>query len=711
MDKIFNHEKHEDQIYKFWETNGFFKANLNKNKKPFSIILPPANANGNLHMGHAMFVYEDVMIRYNKMKGNETLWLPGLDHAGIETQYVFEKELQKKGKSRFDFNREDLYSAILNFTNENMTNIRSQLRKLGFALDWSREKFTMDKDIVEIVYDTFKKLYDKGLVYRDKKLVNYCIKDGTSFSDLEVEDKEVIGKLYFVKFPLVGGGFITVATTRPETILGDIAVAVNPKDKRFKKFVGKKVVLPLTNREVLIIEDEIVDMEFGTGAVKITPSHDFDDEQTAKKHNLAYPAVIGFDGKIFGTNTPIDGLRIFSAREAVVKKLQELGLIEKVKDHTMVQKTCYKCGSVLEPLPLEQWFIKIKSLADKSIKLIKDKQIDIKPKRFKKTLIDILENFIDWNISRQIVWGIRIPAWKCKDCNKWTVEKIKPEKCSNCKLTNLIQDTDTFDTWFSSSQWPFATLMTQGKDFYEYFYPTSVMETGYDLLRGWVARMIMIGYFVTKKQQFNLVYLHGMVRDGKGQKMSKSKGNVIDPVEKVDKYGADAVRASLIFNIKEGADISLSDAKIQGMRNFANKVWNIGRFLHIVSSPRKRGSGDNQIPDQVGNDKEAVGKDKLLDELEEEFEIVKKSYFNNMDSYKFSFAFDAVYEFLWHRFADYYIEVLKDEVINGNIKAKELLFNIYRENLKLLHPFIPFVTEAVWKEFHGRYKSILSERY
>ncbi|MEK6952041.1 MAG: class I tRNA ligase family protein, partial [Nanoarchaeota archaeon] len=319
--------------------------------------------------------------------------------------------------------------------------------------------------------------------------------------------------------------------------------------------------------------------------------------------------------------------------------------------------------------------------------------------------------FIDWNISRQIVWGIRIPAWKCKDCNKWTVEKIKPEKCSNCKLTNLIQDTDTFDTWFSSSQWPFATLMTQGKDFYEYFYPTSVMETGYDLLRGWVARMIMIGYFVTKKQQFNLVYLHGMVRDGKGQKMSKSKGNVIDPVEKVDKYGADAVRASLIFNIKEGADISLSDAKIQGMRNFANKVWNIGRFLHIVSSPRKRGSGDNQIPDQVGNDKEAVGKDKLLDELEEEFEIVKKSYFNNMDSYKFSFAFDAVYEFLWHRFADYYIEVLKDEVINGNIKAKELLFNIYRENLKLLHPFIPFVTEAVWKEFHGRYKSILSERY
>ncbi len=698
MDKIFNHEKHENSIYNFWETNGFFKAEVNTNKKPFSIILPPANANGNLHMGHAMFVYEDVMIRYNKMKGNEVLWLPGLDHAGIETQYVFEKELKKKGKSRFDFNREDLYRAILDFTNENKTKIKSQLRKLGFALDWSREKFTMDKDIIDIVYDTFKKLYDEGLVYRDKKLVNYCIKDGTSFSDLEVEDKEVVGKLYFVKFPLVDGGFITVATTRPETILGDVAVAVNPKDKRFKKFVGKKVILPLTNREVLIIEDEMVDMEFGTGAVKITPSHDFEDEKTARKHNLFFPAVIGFDGKITGTNTEFDGLRIFSAREAVIKKLQGLDLIEKIKEHTMVQKTCYKCGSVLEPLPLEQWFIKIKPLADKAIKLINDNQIDIKPIRFKKTLIDILENFIDWNISRQIVWGIRIPAWNCKDCKKWIVEKNKPEKCLNCKSSNLVQDTDTFDTWFSSSQWPFATLMTQGKDFYEYFYPTTVMETGYEILRAWVARMIMLGIFVTQKPQFKTVYLHGIVRDSKGQKMSKSKGNVTDPLEKIEKFGADAVRASLIFNSKEGADLSFSDVKIQGMRNFANKVWNIGRFIYMN---RQAINSKFQITD----------KSKILNELEKEFESVKKSYFINMDSYKFSYAFDGVYEFLWHRFADYYVETLKDEVINGNIKAKELLFNIYIENLKLLHPFIPFVTEAVWKAFHGENKSILSERY
>ncbi|MFH1827131.1 MAG: class I tRNA ligase family protein, partial [bacterium] len=412
MDKIFNHLKYEDDIYKIWEKNKSFKANIDSKKKPFSIILPPPNANGNLHMGHGMFVYEDVMIRYHKMKGFETLWFPGLDHAGIETQYVFEKELRKKGKSRFDFNRQELFKAIKEFTKANMPNIRSQLKKLGFALDWDREKFTMDDDIVSTVYDTFKKLYDDGLVYRDKKLVNYCIKDGTSFSDLEVEDKEVRGKLYFIKFPLEEEGFIIVATTRPETILGDVAVAVHPKDKRYKNLIGKYIILPLTNRKIPIIEDEIVDMEFGTGAVKITPSHDFDDFETAKRHNLSFPSVIGFDGKVKSTTTEFDGLRIFSAREAVIKKLQDLGLIENIKDHNMVQKTCYKCGSVLEPFSLEQWFIKTKPLVKEAIRLVNEKKIEIKPTRFKKTLIYILENFIDWNISRQIVWGIRIPAWK-----------------------------------------------------------------------------------------------------------------------------------------------------------------------------------------------------------------------------------------------------------------------------------------------------------
>ncbi|MEX1052516.1 MAG: class I tRNA ligase family protein, partial [Patescibacteria group bacterium] len=698
MDKIFDHSKLEDKIYAFWENKEIFKAKVDSKKKPFSIILPPPNANGRLHMGHAMFVYEDLMIRFNKMNGMETLWLPGFDHAGIETQFVFEKQLKKKGKSRFDYQRDDLYKAIFEFTQENMPNIKSQLRRLGFALDWSREKFTMDEDIVNIVYETFKKLYDKDLLYRDKKLVNYCIKDGTSFSDLEVEDKEIVGKLYFVKFPLEVGGFITVATTRPETILGDAAVAVNPKDKKYKDLIGKLVILPITNRKVPIIADDMVDMKFGTGAVKITPSHDFEDFETAKRHGIKFPAVIGFDGKIIGTNTEFDNLRIFSARERIIKKLNDMGLIEKVKDHTMVQKICYKCGSVLEPLPLKQWFIRTKPLVKNALKLIEDNKIDIKPKRFKKTLVQILENFIDWNISRQIVWGIRIPAWKCtfpesnkkmgfhedvvpqvfkgktktyrirdhklkvgdkvafenshkheifgygsitnirkvvigdidlqdkthfavydsyedlikafkkhspqeditkktnaflyeyafediKDsglgCGKWIVDIKKPAICTNCGSSNLIQDTDTFDTWFSSSQWPFATLKTQGKDFYNYFYPTTVMETGYEILRAWVARMIMLGFFVTEKQQFNTIYLHGMVRDGKGQKMSKSKGNVIDPLEKIDKYGADAVRASLIFNTKEGADISLSDAKIQGMRNFANKVWNIGRFIHM----------------------------------------------------------------------------------------------------------------------------------
>jgi len=819
MDKTFDYKILEEKIYDSWEKNGVFKANVNSKKKPFSIILPPPNANGKLHMGHAMFVYEDLMIRYNKMNGMETLWLPGFDHAGIETQYVFEKELKKKGKSRFDFQREELFEEIMNFTKENMPKIKSQLKRLGFALDWSREKFTMDDDIVAIVFETFKDLYEKGLIYRDEKLVNYCIKDGTSFSDLEVEDKEVVGKLYYVKFPLEEGGFITVATTRPETILGDAAVAVNPKDKRFKDLIGKSAILPFTNRKIPIFTDEIVDMKFGTGAVKITPSHDFDDFEIAKKHNINHPAVIGFDGKITGTGTKFDGLRIFSARSAVLKELTDLGLVEKIKDHKMVQKTCYKCSSVLEPLPLEQWFIKTKPLVKEALNLIKDKKIEIKPKRFKKTLIQILENFIDWNISRQIVWGIRIPAWKCvpkesykkmgfhedvvpqvfkgkiktyrirdhkfkvgdkvvfentqkseifgygtitnirmtvignidlkdkthftvydshdelikafkkhntqaeitKDtkaylyeysfddiknsglgCGKWIVNTKKPTRCPNCNSSNLIQDTDTFDTWFSSSQWPFASLRVNSS-FFDYFYPTSVLETGYEILRAWVARMIMLGYFITEKPQFKMVYLHGIVRDEKGQKMSKSKGNVIDPLEKVDKYGADAVRASLVFNTKEGADISLSDAKIQGMRNFANKVWNIGRFIHMNLQTRN--------PKSETLNKSKISNSKILNELEKEFENEKKNFHKHMKNYKFAFAFDLVYEFLWHRYADYYLETLKDELAAGNIKAGELLFKIYIENLKFLHPFIPFVTEAVWGTFYGENKSILNESY
>ena len=531
MDKVFIPSKFESEIYDFWEKNNLFEAKVDLKKKPFCIIIPLPNANGELHFGHAMFVYQDLMIRYYKMKNFETLWFPGIDHAGIETQFVFEKELNKKGKSRFNFSKEEIFNMIWDFTKENKPKINTQMKKLGFALDWKKEKFTMDPDIVSIVYKTFKKLYENNLLYRDKKLVNYCIKDGTSFSDLEVKDIEIQGKLYFIKFPLLDGGFIEIATTRPETILGDAAVCVNPKDKRYKDMIGKTAILPVTKRKVPIIKDETVDIKFGTGAVKITPNHDFDDFEISKKHKIHFPQVIGFDGKITNTKTKYDGLRILQAREEIIKELKDQGLLSSVKDHKMVVKTCYRCNSVLEPLHLEQWFIKVKPLTNDSINLIKSGKIKIIPKRSKKTLINILNNFIDWNISRQIVWGIKIPAWKCLKCKNWIItEGDEPKQCDNCQNKELERDPDTFDTWFSSSQWPFATLKSQGDEFFNYFYPTSVMETGYDILRAWVARMIMISYFETKKPPFNTVYLHGMIRDKKGQKMSKSKGNVINPI-------------------------------------------------------------------------------------------------------------------------------------------------------------------------------------
>ncbi len=814
MDKVFIPSKFEDEIYEFWEKNHYFTAKVNLRKKPFSIILPLPNANGELHLGHSMFVYEDLMIRYYKLKGYETLWLPGIDHAGIETQFVFEKELQKNNKSRFDYEREELFQMIKDFTLKNKPKIKIQMRRLGFSLDWEKEKFTMDEDIIKIIYKTFKNLHTKGLLYRDKKLVNYCIKNGTSFSDLEVKNKEIVGKLYFIKYEILSGGFIEIATTRPETILGDAAVAVNPKDKRYKALIGKTIILPFTKRKVPIIADESVDIKFGTGALKITPSHDFDDFDISRKHNINFHSIISFEGKIINSGTRYDGMTIKKAREEIIVDLQKENLLSKIKDHEMILRTCYRCGSTLEPLPLEQWFIKIKPLAKDAIDLVKSGRIKIIPSKSKKTLINILDNFIDWNISRQIVWGIKIPAWKCqikntnnkrmgfhesvilqvykgktktyriKDhgfkigervafensqkkelfgygtivstqiirvdeinlhdkthfivydsheelikalkkhnpyenitkqtrvyiyeylfedlnstdgCGKWIIDTKKPNTCPKCGSTNLIQDKDTFDTWFSSSQWPFASLKSQGSEFFNYFYPTSVMETGYDILRAWVARMIMIGYFETKKPPFTTVYLHGMIRDSKGQKMSKSKGNVIDPIEKVNQYGADAWRASLVFGIKQGADVSLPDEKIVGMRNFINKIWNIGRFLLM-----------NQ---KIQNSKlQITNKSKILNELKKDFENEKKLYFKLMDDYKFSLAFETIYEFLWHRFADYYIEKLKDELKNGNIKAKKLLFDVYFENLKFLHPFIPFVTDAVWKVFHGRNKTILNEK-
>jgi valyl-tRNA synthetase len=640
------------------------------------------------------------LIRYNKLSGKEVLWMLGLDHAGIETQFVFEKQLKKKGESRFQYDRETLYQMIWDFVMENKHIIKNQMKKLGFALDWSKEKFTMDPDIVKIVYSTFQDLYEKGLVYRGHRLVNYCTSCGTSFSDLEVEDREIEGTLYYISYPLKGGGSITVATTRPETLFGDVAVMVNPKDKRYKDMIGKSALLPLTNREIPVIADTYVDVKFGTGAVKVTPNHDHNDFEVGKRHNLTYPPVIGFNGRMQNTGL-IDGLKVKVAREETIKRLQEAGLLMETKPHHMVVKVCYRCGNTLEPLPKEQWFINVKPLSQKAIELVEKDEIKIVPKRFKKQLIRILANFIDWNISRQIVWGIRIPAYECQKEHNWFVSVEKPHKCQICGSCEPKQDEDTFDTWFSSAQWPFATLQsisTGKEDFFSYFYPTSVMETGYDILRAWVARMIMMGYYRTKKVPFETVFLHGMVRDKHGVKMSKSKGNVINPLEMVEKYGADALRGALVFGTKEGGDVVLSEDKIIGMRNFANKMWNIGRFITM-----------NELHDE----KKTLSKESqmTMKSLQKEFTQTKKKYHAYVSKYQLAKSFDLMYDFIWHRFADFYIEQLKEELKNGNIETSKLFTEVYTECLKMVHPYMPFVTDAIWKQFKGEESSILESSF
>ena len=718
MDSKYQPQLVEEKIYKEWESKGYFKANVNNppagGKKPFSIILPPPNANANLHLGHAMYVYEDIMIRYKKLSGFGTLWFPGADHAGIETQYVFEKFLQKQDKSRFDYDRKTLFQMIWKFVMENRSNMENQLRRLGFALDWEKKKFTMDEDIVNTVYQTFKKLFDQGLLYRDYRLVNYCTRCGTSFSDLEVVYVERNNPLYYMKY-----GPFTIATVRPETKFRDTAMAINPKDKRYRQWLGKTLEIPglLGPIKMKIIADPEVDPKFGTGIMKVTPAHDPHDFELGKKYNLPVIPIITTQGRmdfswfLSQKNIPekyrfraeeYHHQKVAKARALIVDDLKEDGLLVKTNEnYTHRIGTCYRDGSVIEPLPLEQWFIKVKPLVAQAKKLVKTGKIKVHPKRFEKHLFRILDNFIDWNISRQIVWGIRIPAYKCKAENSWFISLDPPKKCEICGRNDFEQDEDTFDTWFSSAQWPFATLMTEGQETFDYFYPTSVMETGHDILRAWVARMIMIGYFATGKPPFENIFLHGMVRDRKGQKMSKSKGNVINPLEVVDKFGADALRAALVFGVKEGGDVPFSEEKVVGMRNFINKIWNIGRFIKL----------NNKVVEQfiaptINGAMNRTTTKTIINDLKKEYKKEKKQYIKYMDGYQFSKALGLVYEFIWHRFADFYIEQLKDEIINGNIEALKELKEVYLENLKMLHPFIPFVTETVWKVFNN--ESILT---
>ncbi len=687
MDKVYENKDIEGKWYSQWEEKGYFKPA--GTGKPFTIILPPPNANGRLHIGHAMYVIEDIMVRYHRMKGDQTLWLPGADHAGILTQVVYERELEKQGKTRQDLGREEFIKQTLKFTQENKAAMYEQLRRMGFSLDWSREKFTLDPEISQAVFKTFKMLYDDGLIFRGTRMINWCPRCATVLSDLEVVHKEKETNLWFFKYPIKDSKeFITVATTRPETMLGDTAVAVNPGDQRYKDLVGKTVVLPLMDREIPIIADDFVDMEFGTGAVKITPAHDPNDYEAAERNNLEKIQVVGFDDKMTSEAGNYAGLDKYAARKQIVADMEAKGLVEKIDRLVHNVGTCERCGTVIEPQISKQWFVAVnktgksgKNLAKDALEAVKKKEIKILPERFEKIYYNWLENLHDWCISRQLWWGHQVPVW-------YKGEEVHVGTDSPGE--GWAQDPDTLDTWFSSGQWPFTTLGWGQKDDSDFktFYPTSVMETGYDILFFWVARMIMLGIYATDKVPFETVYLHGLVRDEKGQKMSKSKGNVIDPLVVADQYGADAVRMALVFGTGPGNDANIGESKIKGMRNFTNKLWNIGRFI-VDMAPETRAERANENKDDKW----------ILEELDKTQEIVT----NALENYRFSQAAEELYEFIWHKFADKYVESTK----NRRGEAQGVLEVVFEESLRLLHPFMPYETEELWQKLPHKGDSIM----
>jgi valyl-tRNA synthetase len=683
MEKNYNFKEIESKIYNLWEESNCFLADSNSSKTPFSIILPPPNANASLHLGHSLYTVEDILIRYKKMKGYETLWVPGADHAGFETQVVYEKHLDKQGKSRFDFTRDQLYEDIYKFVLSNRPIMENQIRKHGFAVDWSRNTFTLDEKVVSTVYETFEKLFNEGLVYRGERLVNYCTVHETSFSDLEIEYQEKKDFLYYVKYKIENTDeFLLVATARPETIFVDVALCVNPNDERYISLIGKNVFNPLNNELIPIIADDAVEIDFGTGVLKITPMHDFNDYEIAKRHNLSGKSVINQKGRLVEIAGKFSGLKIKAAREQIADYLFELGFLLDKKEYTHQVPCCYKCGTAIEPVLLPQWFVKTKPLAEKAIQAVKNGDTKIHPERFEKIYLDWLENIIDWNISRQVVWGIRIPAYQCNICSKWVVSKDgKLNKCE-CGSTEFTQDIDAFDTWFSSGQWPFATLGIGSKDF-EKFYPITVIDTGYDILFFWITRMMMLGLYRTGKAPFKDIILHGLVRDSKGQKMSKSKGNVINPLDLIEKFGADSLRLALIMSVPLGNDQNFTESKLTGTRNFGNKVWNMARFIKMMS---ENASYDLKV------DENNFDLDKLEPEiLKNHLDFIQKINMK-MDNFNFSEVAEDIHSYMWHQVADIYIEKCKQ-----GTRLLPLINTIFKDCLKVLHPFMPFITEEIWQ--------------
>jgi len=717
LSKQYNPKETEDKWYKFWEENKLFEAKVSPGKKPYCIVIPPPNVTGILHMGHALNnTIQDILIRYHRMKGFETLWMPGTDHAGIATQNVVEKSIAKEGLSRQQLGRDKFIERVWLWKEQYGSTIIHQLKKLGASCDWSRERFTMDEAYSRSVKTAFVMLWEKGLIYQGDKVINWCPRCQTALSDEEAAHAELQGSLYYLKYPLKDNPkeFITVATTRPETMLGDTAVAVNPKDKRYKKYIGKALILPLVNRQIKVIADIMVDMQFGTGAVKVTPAHDPNDYKLGMKHKLDFINVMHPDGSMNESAGKFSGLDRFKAREAIIEELKSLGLLERVETHAISAGHCYRCHTIIEPYLSRQWFVKMKPLAKPAIEAVKKGKIRFHPQRWEKVYLNWMENIQDWCISRQIWWGHRVPIWYCSVCKKEIVACIDPPKeCRVCHSNSLYQDNDVLDTWFSSWLWPFATFywpQTKGlspkgtvpAEDLKYFYPTSALVTAPEIIFFWVARMIMAGLEFKKQIPFKDVYIHGTVRDVEGKKMSKSLGNVIDPLEIIAEYGADALRFSIISITAQGQDVFLSKERFEQGRNFANKIWNASRFILM-----------NLKPEDIRVDLCVFFKKEKLDIVNRwilsRFYSTLQNVENDLDNFKFNEAANSLYSFFWHEFCDWYLELIKPQISQKT--AQVVMFKVLEKYLRLISPFMPFIAEEIWQKLPGSKDSIMLQAW
>jgi valyl-tRNA synthetase len=691
MPKAYEPGKVEQKWYQFWLEKGYFTPKIDRQKKPFVIIMPPPNVTGELHVGHALTAtLEDIMVRWHRMKGEPALWLPGVDHAGIATQVVVEQMLAKEGLDRHKLGREKTQERIRQWAESRRQLIAHQHQRLGASCDWSRERYTLDAGPSRAVRTAFVRLYNKGLIYRGERIINWCPRCATALSDLEVDHKNIEGHLFYVRYPLAEGNkeFITVATTRPETILGDTAVAVNPRDRRFKAMVGKQVILPSVNRLIPIIADEAVDPNFGTGAVKITPSHDPVDFEVAQRHGLPLVNILNPDVTMNENAGKYAGLDRFACREAILADLERDGLLVKIEPYAHSVGHCQRCQTVIEPIASKQWFVKTQPLAQAAISAVVDGRITIIPERFTKVYLNWMENIRDWCISRQLWWGHRIPVWYCRRCGELTVTVDEAKSCAHCGSSNIEQDPDVLDTWFSSALWTHSTLgWPDDSEELRYFYPTTVMETGYDILFFWVARMIMMGLEDTGDIPFHVVYLHGLIRDEKGEKMSKVRGNVLNPLDTLEKYGTDALRFALSTGTSPGNDIKLTAARLEAGRNFANKLWNATRFVVRSTTPEvtdmKIQRGLLPVEDRW-----------ILSRLSRTISGVTSL----MEGYQFGEAQSRLYEFLWGEFCDWYVEMAKIRLRSGEVPSPlPVLVRVLETSLRLLHPYMPFVTEELWQ--------------